>query len=345
MEGIRIRKGVFAILDPEMEFAENLMNYGNFKGSIPFQFSVYSGINPLLEYVEDSEINLLLLGEEYIEIVDQLETVISNIYILWEGRAPRESYHLSCIYKYQSAGNIIRETYEQYLEQCSNGDEYLKIIPSHNNHIIGVFSPYGNNKKTLYALMLSEYYGINQSTLYVNLDLFNQLSWLETDQGGGLSEILYYVKQRKSNLSLKIESLAKIYGHFHIIAPVIHFQDLYEITEEDIDFLLGCLREYCEYRFIIIDIGVFGKSIKKVFDNCDRIYIPIEQSNIEVDKLLAFNKQMRKSSTEEFMKKFQEIEFPSEYSFVGESRVEDVIHNDVLYDYVASIVESGEAVG
>ena len=319
------------------------MNYGNYKGNLPFQISVYSGIDPLLEYLENSDVGILLLGEEYIESLSILETVISNIFILWEGQSPKETYHVSCIYKYQSAGDIIGQLYELYIEQDSHGGEYMRIAPTHNNYIVGVFSPKNTNKRNLFALILSEYYGIKESTLYVNLDLFNQFTWLK-EESGGLSEILYYVKQRKPNLALKIESIVSKYGHFNVISPAIHYQDLYEITEDDVDFLLECLREYCEYKVIVIDIGAFGKGIKRVLEGCDKVYLPIEHNQIDGDKLSAFKRQMKESSTERFMERFQEVELPCKFSFVDENQEVDFINNESLYDYVAAVVESGETV-
>lgn len=321
------------------------MNYMNYQGNIPLQIHIYTRIDPLLDYLKNSEVDILFIAEEYVELCNQIEELISHIFILWEGKESQESYSRHCIFKYQAAKSIIKEFYDIYLEQDNHKTEYANIISAHNNnYIVGVFSLQSSNNQMLYSLMLSKYYSKNQKVLYISFDLFHQFSWLEGEEKGGLSEVLYYVKQRKANLTHKIDSVVSKYGNFHVISPVHHYQDLYEVTEDDIEFFLECLRDSCEYTVVIIDIGIFGNSIHKILKECNKIYILKEKNQIGRDKLAAFYKQIGDGAIEAFWQRFQEVEISHIFENDWESIERDVLNNDVYYDYVAAVVESGEKI-
>ena len=71
----------------------------------------------------------------------------------------------------------------------------------------------------------------------------------------GLSEIIFYLKQKNERLALKLRQLVQqSYGMDHI-RPVTDFRDLYSLCREDVDRLLTVISGETGYERVIFDIG------------------------------------------------------------------------------------------
>lgn len=286
------------------------MNYINHKGKLSLQISAFSNRECLLEYLEHNIVDILLVSEDGFSEIDKLRHQIKNVFILSEIQNGKDNLEYSSIYKFQSAEKIMMEIIELYTESNGEKNGFLKKSNSGNKTIIGVFSPQGGSKKTTFSLSLSNYYGLSQSTLYINLELFCQFSWIYSQGKNGFSELLYYIKQKNSNLIMKFDSIICNYNHFDFIPPTSHYQDLLEMNPDDISFLIRCLREYSDYEVIIFDIGFFGNSILELLNRCDKIYVPVNDDILSKDKKDAFYRQLREVKEDDILNKLEELTLP-----------------------------------
>lgn len=55
-----MKKAVFAVCDPEKEYAHNFMEYLNQKQSHPYEIQAFSSVETLMEYGRKHEIEILL---------------------------------------------------------------------------------------------------------------------------------------------------------------------------------------------------------------------------------------------------------------------------------------------
>lgn len=113
-----------------------------------------------------------------------------------------------------------------------------------------------------------------KKAIYLNLEPLGDTDLYFSGEGqGNFSDIIYAVKSRKANLSLKMESLVRqdATGVFFFAAPNTA-PDMLELKQEEIIEIIMELKTSGGYDYIILDID-FQLSIEKLnlFKNCDEV--------------------------------------------------------------------------
>lgn len=142
----------------------------------------------------------------------------------------------------------------------------------------GIYRPVNNEKSFLKVLEMCRQKGKMGNLLYLNFEtvtIFEQYMEGERRQEG-LSEIIYYVKQRSSNLGMKVERMA-VKGPVEYIAGAAMPMEMWELEEEDWRFCLERLCKDTKYDQIFLDFGtVMPPGI--VMDSCDEWYVAGEHA-------------------------------------------------------------------
>lgn len=159
------------------------------------------------------------------------------------------------ICKFQKADLIYKQILSIYSEKADSvsglklGDESSKIIAFTS---IGC----GAGNSTMAAAASKYLSRKHKKTLYLNLEKFGSSDSFFTAEGQfGMSDIIFALKSRKTNLSLKLESCVKqdISGVYFYSQSKIAL-DMHELTGNDILRLISELKLTSTYDYIIIDI-------------------------------------------------------------------------------------------
>ena len=95
----------------------------------------------------------------------------------------------------------------------------------------------------------------DKKTLYLNFEMFGSSdAFFEAGGSFNMSDIIFALKSRKSNLALKLESCVKHdpRGVYFYSAPKLAL-DMMELTTEEIEGLLEELKATGDYDFIVVD--------------------------------------------------------------------------------------------
>ncbi|MCI9143535.1 MAG: chromosome partitioning protein ParA [Lachnospiraceae bacterium] len=129
--------------------------------------------------------------------------------------------------------------------------------------------------------------GKGKRAVYLNLETIgNADSFFRGEGQGNFSDIIYAVKSRKANLSLKLESLVKqdTSGAFFFSAPNTAL-DMLELKPEEIRQIIAELRSSCGYDYVILDISMqFGREMSAFFQNCSSVVFISDGSVTANDK-------------------------------------------------------------
>ena len=129
--------------------------------------------------------------------------------------------------------------------------------------------------------------GKGKRAVYLNLEtLGNADSFFRGDGQGNFSDIIYAVKSRKANLSLKLESLVKqdASGAFFLSAPNTAL-DMLELKPEEIRQIIAELKSSCGYDYVILDVSMqFGRELLALFRNCSDVVFVSDGSVTANDK-------------------------------------------------------------
>ena len=210
------------------------------------------------------------------------------------------------MYKYQSAGVI----YQRLLEFCEENGWMLQGERNHGKKecvCAGIYRPVNNEKSFLKVLEMCRQKGKMGNLLYLNFEtvtIFEQYMEGERRQEG-LSEIIYYVKQRSSNLGMKVERMA-VKGPVEYIAGAAMPMEMWELEEEDWRFCLERLCKDTKYDQILLDFGtVMPPGI--VMDSCDEWYVAGEHAPWSEQLTERFLKAAGKAAGEGFSEKVKRL--------------------------------------
>lgn len=322
-----MKQGTLAIYDKDTAYACRLMEYLNQDETFFLEARVFTNLLNLQEFLEDARVEVLLLHETIgLDYIDKQH--IRHIMLLSEQGVICEGSEYPRLYKYQSMDGLIKE-----IALCYTGTT-IKAVQGilerqNDKKWIGVFSPFGGSGKTLFSLALgqalSEYPGVYiqrgsdvekrqnitkmQRVLYVGMEMVSSFTGEENIRGN-LSDILYWVRQRKegglSGLSLMTEKR----GHLDCIFSPDYYEDLADMTEDDVAFFLEELSKSTTYEIIIFDIGCWNAATFYLMEQMDEIYMPdfLNRTFLKKEDSLMSAMQMTNRGT--LYKKIKRVELP-----------------------------------
>ena len=151
-----------------------------------------------------------------------------------------------------------------------------------------------------------------EKVLYVSLEQFHSLDFLQSageDKTSyrGMSEVVFYLKQRKEKLALKLETVVTSKEGKDYIFAVEDYRDLYTLKWEDICQFLEVLSQQTDYETVIFDIGYLSEAVLYLMEHCDKLYMPQAETKQQKSKESAFQRFLYRENRESMMQSFQRI--------------------------------------
>ena len=169
------------------------------------------------------------------------------------------------ICRFQKADLIYRQVLSLYAEHAGSMTE-LKFSDD-GCRVIAFASPSGGSgSSTMAAACALHFAAMGRKTLYLNLEKFGSPDDYFSGQGQfDMSDIIYALKTRKANISMKVESAVKqdLRGVYFISQSKLAL-DMLELTTEEILRLISELRLNGSYDYLILDaeFGLDKDSLK-----------------------------------------------------------------------------------
>lgn len=302
-----MRRQKFAILDAEVPYACSLMEYFIQHQSVPFETLVFDSEDRLEKYCGAHRLDLLLVSERMMHPgLRQLN--VGRIVLLSESGRGGEDGDCRAVYKYQSSANLMAEVLECYA--LDNAVQFLNVR-RRNMRIYGVYSPIGRCGKTCFSLALGQILSEKKRVLYLNLeDCAGFRRLLDREAPADISDVMYFVRQNRGSVMLKLNSAVQKLGDMDYIAPVFSADDLRDIRTEEWTRILKELEECSSYDVILMDIGYAVGEVFALLSQCDRIYMPICTDLVSEAKIAQFEELVRNAEYEEILEKTQKLVLP-----------------------------------
>lgn len=290
---------ICAIYDQDEQYAYRFMNYVNDRRLLPYEVILFTQKGVLQEYLKESRIELLLKAANS-ETLDEGMNV-GRIIELLEDVDGGEG-----VYKYQSIDQLAREV----LQILGNSQEELTVLPKGNCRVYGVYSPVARSGKTTFAISVAMCVARNARTLYVNLEEYCGITEFINDTGGNLSELLYYYRNSKEKLKIKLGQAIKNYGGFEYIPVCSNPEDYEEIMPEEWIAFLGNLENNGGYEAIVLDLGNAVHEAWKLLSLCDKVYMPKVTDVMGRKKEERFLEYMHQIGREKLLQKIERVDVP-----------------------------------
>ncbi|MGE5473675.1 MAG: AAA family ATPase [Ignavibacteriales bacterium] len=297
------------IADSDEDFVEAFERFLGIYYHERFQAVCITSAKYLNDYIRNTskKIDILLTTPEFFPTYrgENINTVI----FMTDGRITSELEKYPAIEKYQSAQRIVKTIIDIYAE--NNPNEVHSCFRDKKTKVVGVFSPNGGAGKTTISIAMSKRL-VQRGTnvFYLNLeDISSSPLFFDCNLENNLSHVLFFLKERSKNLSLKIEAASHedLNSGIHYFAPPDSALEINEINGEDIKELINQLKSLNRYDSIIIDMSCAVDEINmKIFKTCDSIiYIltPDETSRLKTAQTIKIFQMAEKKELKEMHNK------------------------------------------
>ena len=261
-----------AILEKDASYLNRIVAVFNTKYADKFEVYSFTDEQMALGILDGRKIDVLVASDAFEINVAMLPKRCGFAYFV--DSADVETIHeQQAICKFQKVELIYKQILSVYSENAGDvsglklGDESTKIIT--------FCSPCGGvGTSSMAASCALHYAAKGKKTLYLNLEKYGSSDVFLSGEGQfDFSDIIYALKSRKTNLSIKLESCVKqdVNGVYFFSQPKVAL-DMLEINEEDIIRLISELSLIGAYDYIIIDMD-FGMSreVLKVYKRAHAI--------------------------------------------------------------------------
>lgn len=243
---------------------------------------LFTKAESLNEFLKEKQPDVLLLGEDvdrsslrYLDRAGHL-VILSEVNCVSEGMG---EYPL--IFKYQSADTILKEIFA-IMEGKENYHSAIGKSVCGPTEVLGIYHLYG---APLAVHQICQERGeLPEKCLFVNMELFDggrNGSRAAGEDSRGLSEMIFYLKQKNEKLALKLRQLVQQREGIDHLDPAADFRDLYSLSREDVDRLLTVLANETGYERVIFDIGFLTDTALYLLYCCDCVYIPKARNSWE----------------------------------------------------------------
>lgn len=336
MKGKVMDKNVLAVFDTNEEYVTKLMNYLMDCRSVPLEIQGFTDKSCLRDYVRENPLDILLIPEEQID--EELEAVnTGETMILSEDDTVHDDKGRRTIFRYQSSENIMREVMSYYADRPET--EFV-TSNSTSTKMIGIYSPVGRCFRTSFALALGQVLAERSKALYVNLEGysgFNQL--LQQNFMSDISDLLFYVGQKKRNFPCKLASMVQKLGNMDFIPPVISPLDIRSVDRENWFIFFNEIMK-CDYDHVIVDFGDTVDGFLELLQGCSRIYTPVRDGTVSDAKVEQYEAMLRILEKDSILEKTIKLRIPY---FDSLSCPPQCLGRSELGEYARKLVGGGAA--
>lgn len=301
-----MKKNTLAVYDPDEEYVTKLMSYLSDARSVPLEIQGFTDKERLKDFISGTKVDILLIPEE--DLDDDIETCeTGEMMVLSEEEGASDSRGHKTIYKYQSSESIMREVMCYYADRPSRE---FGVISSISTEIITVYSPIRRCGRTTFAFALGEVLSEREKVLYLNLEEysgFNRL--LQKNYMSDLSDLLFYIGQKKRNFPCKLASLVEKAGNLDYVPPVIAPTDILSVSKETWILLFNELMG-CDYSKIVVDLSDSISAFTDILLSSERIYMPVKEDPVSIAKREQYEAMIRIMELTGILEKTVRISLP-----------------------------------
>ena len=255
-----------AILEKDRSYLTRVVSAFGTKYADKFEIYSFTDMDVALSNVDNSRIDVLLASDAFDIDTTKLPSRCAFAYLV-DSMGIEMINEVRAICKFQKADLIYKQILSVYSEKASSITGFAAHADKGN--VVVFSSPCGGVGNSVMAAACAVRAAANgKKVLYLNLEKFGGADLFFDGEGQyGMSDIIFAVKSKKTNLPLKLEGCVRqATNKVFYYAQAKNALDMLELTSEEIVRLISELKLMGEYDFIIIDADFsIDKEMLKVY--------------------------------------------------------------------------------
>lgn len=274
-----------AILESDSSYLKRIVSV--FSNKYADNFEIYSFTDQGLAMAElgESKIDVLLADDAFDVNADQLPRRCAMAYLV-ESADIDAINDQRAIFKYQKIELIYKQILSLYAEKASTVSG-LKMDEGSCKTIVFASASGGTGSSCMAAACAVSYVAKGHRVIYLNLEKFGSTSIFFSGEGQfDMSDVVFSVKSKKSNLALKLESYVRRdpRGVF-FFAPSKIALDMMDLTIDDTLLLISELNLTGSYDYLIVDYDfTLSKDALNLFRKAHALVLVGDGSEVSNEK-------------------------------------------------------------
>ena len=287
------------ICDKEIRYARALGEHISAREELDVKVHVCSSLEHVVALQKRSPIHIFVV-DETISYEERRKIGAEYTVVLGESRPTDLGEQEVYVGKYQSAKILIRDIFAVYVEQTK--ENITRRGQTEKARFVAVYSPVHRIGKTTFAKALAREWGKKERVLYLNLEEYAGLAKC-TEEGWGLGDLLYFVKQGDGTLHARMQLAVQREGTLEYFSPLLMSVDLKAVTYEEWQKLFEAIAESGIYSKVVLDLGESVQGLFQILEGCERIYMPMLEDDVSQQKVQQYEENIRRLSLEELFYK------------------------------------------
>lgn len=280
-----------AILEKDDNYLRRLVTAFNTKYADKFEIYSFTNYQIAIASIKESKIDVLLANDVFDVDFNDIPERCAFAYLV-DSVDIQSIDEKRAISKFQKAELIYKQILSLYSENAG-AITGLKMLED-DCKLVAFSSVSGGTGSSVMAAAYAKYYASKgKRTLYLNLEKFGSSDLLFSAEGQfNMSDIIYALKSKKANLTLKLESCVKkdasgvcFYSQSSMAL------DMLELSEEEILRLISEIKLTGSYDYIVVDTDFdIDKKTLDVFRQMHSVVIVGDGSELSNSKIIrAYN--------------------------------------------------------
>lgn len=210
------------------------------------------------------------------------------------------------IFRYQNGTAILRQIFMIYGQKTEKKlDIYCQ---SEDFEMAAVYAPGGHELQLAFALAYAAICGENKKVLYLNLSEFSGMFPLtRSKEEENLSDLIYGIRQKKDKFLFFLESVLHHTLRYDYILSPNNPQDLYAISQNDLESLLELLKERTDYDTVIWNFGTLNQLTSEMLAQCSKVFCVVKESSFGKYRKKEFEQFLEKERSAMLQKKIRYV--------------------------------------
>ncbi|MBO4872898.1 MAG: hypothetical protein J5496_05745 [Lachnospiraceae bacterium] len=296
-----MREKRLVLFYPDAEYAARFAFYLEKRSGLPVRCRAFSDPSAFREFLREHGADLILLpaGEELLQNLPCADVPTLRFTEKQDSRDDRELPVYRRMEK--QVGQISR-----VLDPAGEAAEDAGAVSA---ELIAFYSPVHGAGQSVSTILMGMTLSEKGPALLLNLERFPGIRTYFPAGDGSLSELLYYAKVQR-DFTAHLKEVTAYFGPLAYIPPAREPEDLLETRPEDWRFLLSALRDSGIYRYILIDVGDGVPKERPILELCEKIYVPIREDEIALNKLLEWQGQLEAQGGGDLLQRLRTYRLP-----------------------------------
>ena len=245
-----------AILEKDRSYLTRIVSAFSARYAEKLEIYSFTDQEVAVATLEGAKIDVLLANDAYDVVVEALPRRCGFAYLV-DSLDIESVKNQRAICKFQKADLIYKQILSIYSENAGNisgvklGDESCRIV--------AFASPGGGvGSSSMAAACAAHFAAQGKRTLYLNLEKFGATdSFFQAEGQFDMSDVIFALKSKKANLSMKLESCVKqTHTGVYFYAPTKIALDMLELSTDDIKRLMSELQVTGSYDYIVMEMDI-----------------------------------------------------------------------------------------